>query len=286
MVNKEREDRVGHVGFVKEEEKSDVKRFYVDEDYTQNRHRINEQEIGLSLGGERLIVRHGDRDDHLYLGGQNDIGELERVERLRQREKRLQELEEEFAVREREMEYKRLLLEQRLEAKRKLKYTQAHEEETLLREEKLKHKFQQMKEKERELEKIEASLLETGTIERAAEENAERPLVDQKKKTGDNEYRKKQEYMNEDELVKILVKDRTVLSESKRSDRVLENDSSAIGDKNTTDQHKVREKRITMEKNIFFSKFTPFSGDDNRPKGDASYEEWRYEVKCNIRDKV
>ena len=66
MVNKEQEDRAGHVGFVKEEEKSDVKRFYVDRDYTQNRHRINEQEIGLSLGGERLIVRHGDRDDHLW----------------------------------------------------------------------------------------------------------------------------------------------------------------------------------------------------------------------------
>ena len=88
------------------------------------------------------------------------------------------ELKEEFAVREREMERKRLLLEQRLEAKRKLKYTQAHEEEILLREEKLKHKFRQMKEKERELEKMEASLLETGNIERSAEENAERPLVE------------------------------------------------------------------------------------------------------------
>ena len=61
-----------------------------------------------------------------------------KIERLRQREERLQRLEEEFAVKEREMERKQFLLQQRLEAKRKLQYTQEHEKEILLREEKLK----------------------------------------------------------------------------------------------------------------------------------------------------
>ena len=47
-----------------------------------------------------------------------------------------------------------------------------------------------------------------------------------------------------------------------------------------------REERITLEKNMFFPKFTPFSGEDPKPKGEASYEEWRYEVNCIQRDKM
>ena len=143
-----------------------------------------------------------------------------------------------------------------------------------------------MKEKERELELLEASLLEPDSTDRNLKVKAEPPSVNQAQKTENSEYREKQQDTSEEELMKKLLKDRTVLSHSKRSDRVYEEDSSAIETKNTTDQHKSREERITLEKNMFFPKFTPFSGDDNRPKGEASYEEWRYEVKCTIRDKV
>ena len=29
-----------------------------------------------------------------------------------------------------------------------------------------------------------------------------------------------------------------------------------------------------------FPKFSPFSGEDPKPKAEATYEEWRYEVNC------
>ena len=139
-------------------------------------------------------------------------------------------------------------------------YTE-HEKEILLREEKLKEKFQRMKEKDRELELLEASLLEPDSTDRNLKVKAEPPSVNQAQKTENSEYREKQQETSEEELMKKLLKDRTVLSHSKRSDRVYEEDSSAIETKNTTDQHKSREERITLEKNMFFPKFTPFSWD-------------------------
>lgn len=45
------------------------------------------------------------------------------------------------------------------------------------------------------------------------------------------------------------------------------------------------EKETTgLEKNFFYPKFSAFSGEDPKPKGEASYEEWRYEVKCTQKD--
>lgn len=275
-MDKEKEYRSYHMGFVQEPVKIDLK---------GDRDRVSERE-GFTFDKDRSVDKNRDRDDHLYVGGQSDFEDFKKIERLRQREERLQRLEEEFAVKEREMEKKQFLLQQKLEAKRKLQYTQEHEKEILLLEKKLKEKFQRMKEKERELELLEASLLEPDSTDRDLNVKAEPPSVNQAQKTENSEYREKQQDTSEEELMKKLLKDRTVLSYSKRSDRVYEEDSSAIETKNTTDQHKSREERITLEKNMFFPKFTPFSGDDNRPKGEASYEEWRYEVKCTIRDKV
>lgn len=75
-------------------------------------------------------------------------------------------------------------------------------------------------------------------------------------------------------------------SSVRRKDRVFEDE--LISDKKTTEivEDQDREERIGLEKNFPFPKITPFSGEENRPKGEASYEERRFEVKSLKNDKV
>ena len=40
-----------------------------------------------------------------------------------------------------------------------------------------------------------------------------------------------------------------------------------------------------QDKPFYFPKFTVFSGEDPKPKKEASFEEWKYEVNCARKDK-
>ena len=42
----------------------------------------------------------------------------------------------------------------------------------------------------------------------------------------------------------------------------------------------------TLEKSFYFPKFSIFSGEEPKPKGEASYEEWKYEVACTRKENI
>ena len=48
----------------------------------------------------------------------------------------------------------------------------------------------------------------------------------------------------------------------------------------TQDANKGNEKHKVLDWQYSFPKFSPFSGEDPKPKSEASFEEWRYEVNC------
>ena len=39
----------------------------------------------------------------------------------------------------------------------------------------------------------------------------------------------------------------------------------------------------TVDRSILFPKFTAFSGDQPKPKNEATYKEWKYEVNCTLK---
>ena len=41
-----------------------------------------------------------------------------------------------------------------------------------------------------------------------------------------------------------------------------------------------------VEKRFLFPKFTVCSGEDPKPKGEATYDEWKYEVNCTIKEGI
>lgn len=51
-------------------------------------------------------------------------------------------------------------------------------------------------------------------------------------------------------------------------------------------KQKVRKEKISLEKKSLLPQFTPFSEDDIKPMGEASYEGWRYEEKFTMKDKI
>ena len=212
----------------------------------------------------------------------------ERIAMMKLREERLMEREQALAVKEREMERKHLLLEQQLEAQRKEELEGPNEEEILLREKQLNERTQQMQAKERELEELEAAVKHRSSSTLKLQQQKDRTLLDRK---GDDERdsnklpTSKHRFISEEELKVELLKDRLMQS-STRSGRVFEEDLSSEKRPTKSIEEKDTEERISLEKNFPFPKITAFSGEENRPKGEASYEEWRYEVKCLQRDGV
>ena len=324
-IDSDKEVKPHKVGFVKDEDTSDDKLYHIESGYLLNRDRIGERNGGLSLDKENSFKEIGERLGHgdyqfsterekelrelerikslrhreelrlkeledtlrgnetSYTGGQ-ESNELERVKRLKQREERIKGLEEAFLVKEKEMESKRIFLEQQLDAQRKIEYMKPDEKEILLREEKLKEKFHRMKEKERELEILETSLKQSASTN--AKAKPENVLLEKDEKKANSRNREAKQYISEEELKRLLLSDKGTYKISKAGESMFAADLTAISRKDVTDQSKDTEGKISLEKNIFFPKFTPFSGDDSKPKGEATYEEWRYEVKCTRRDKV
>ena len=208
---------------------------------------------------------------------------------MKQREERLMEHEQALAVKEREMERRRLLLEQQLEAQRKEELEGPNEEEILMREKQLNERTQQMQAKERGLEELEAAVKHQSLSTLKLQQQKDRTLLDRK---GDDERdsnklpTSEHRFISEEELKAELLKNRLMQSSTRRSGRVFEDDLNSEKRPTKSIEEKDTEQRISLEKNFPFPKITAFSGEENRPKGEASYEEWRYEVKCLQRDGV
>ena len=213
----------------------------------------------------------------------------ERIAMMKQREERLMEREQALAVKEREMERKRLLLEEQLVAQRKEELEGPNEEEILMREKQLNERTQQMQAKERELEELEAAVKHRSSSTLKLHQQKDRTLLDRKiddKRESNKLPASGHHYISEEELKAELLKDRLMQSSTRRSGRVFEDDLSSDRRQTKSIEEKDTEERISLEKNFPFPKITAFSGEENRPKGEASYEEWRYEVKCLQRDGV
>ena len=220
---------------------------------------------------------------------QAELRNAERIAMMKQREERLMEHEQALAVKEREMERRRLLLEQQLEAQRKDELEGPNEEEILMREKQLNERTQQMQAKERELEELEAAVKHRSLSTLKLQQQKDRTLLDRK---GDDERdsnklpTSEHRFISEEELKAELLKDRLMRSSTRRSGRVFEDDLSSEKRPTKSFEEKDTEQRFSLEKNFPFPKITAFSGEENRPKGEASYEEWRYEVKCLQRNGV
>ena len=161
---------------------------------------------------------------------QAELRNSERITMMKQREKRLMEREQALAVKEREMERRRLLLEQQLEAQRKEELEGPNEEEILMREEQLNERTQQMQAKERELEELEAAVKHRSTSTLKLKQQKDRTLLDRK---GDDERESNKltasghHYISEEELKAELLKDRLMQSSTRRSGRVFKDELSS-----------------------------------------------------------
>ena len=198
------------------------------------------------------------------------------------------EREQALEVKERGMERRRLLLEQQLEAQRKEELEGPNEEEILMREEQLNERTQQMQAKERELEELEAAVKHRSSSTLKLKLQKERTLLDRKEDERDSEKlpTSGHRYISEEELKAEMLKNRLMQSSTRRSERVLEDALTSEQRSTNIVEDKEKNERISLEKNFPFPEITAFLGKENRPKGEASYEEWRYEVKCLQRDGI
>ena len=209
---------------------------------------------------------------------QAELRNAERIAMMKQRGERLRERKEALAVKEKEIERKRLLLEQQLETQRKEELEGPKEEEILMREEQLNERTQQMQAKERELEELEAAIKHRSSSTLKLQQQRDRTLLDRK---GDDKRESNKlpasghHYISEEELKAELLKDRLMQSSTGRSGRVFEDDLSSEKRPTKSIEEKDSVERISLEKNFPFPKITAFSGEENRPKGEATYEEWR-----------
>ena len=270
-----------HIRFVERYDRKKV------DDPRQMTENINRRDKGAVPERDRRydnVPYHGDMDS------QREAAHHEGIDHLHQREKMIAEQERALAEKERVLERKRAILKQEAEAQRIKKSADLEEQEILERERRLQERLNRMKESERELEILEISLKKPSSL--TLHEDRPPVVVSEKKErqkevNKNSEETEKQHFQSQREIEMQMLKDGKKSLIDRRA-RILEDDISTTDCQKqaTKEPTRDREERITLEKNMFFPKFTPFSGEDPKPKGEASYEEWRYEVNCIQRDKM
>lgn len=74
--------------------------------------------------------------------------------------------------------------------------------------------------------------------------------------------------------------------ERKEETNIKEAVSKNSTDTVTTDKRNNSESISCQDRSSMYPKFTQFSGEDPKPKGEATFEEWKYEVCCALKDEV
>ena len=150
----------------------------------------------------------------------------------------------------------------------------------------LKERMQRIYDTERNLEKLEATIKQHGSSAMHLKQERDRSLPAESRYSEietDKQCTREQSHLTEENLRAKILKDRMIESSLRRGERDLENEIPGEGNVKETDTDKKKEEYIYIEKDPF-PKITPFSGEEDRPRGEASYEEWRFEANCLIRD--
>ena len=226
------------------------------------------------------------------IDSQRQEAQYERRTLIQKRDEVIKEQELAVAEKERAIERKRALLKQQAQAQRMKEQADLEEQELLERERRLQERLNRMKEREKEIEILEHSLRQPGSL--ASQEDRRLAIVSdemeqQKEVPNKSKEKEKQQFQSEEEIKVQMLKDRQK-SLIDRKARIFEDDRSmsTMDSRRQPTEPSDREKedKINLDRNYPFPKFTPFSGEDPKPKGEASYEEWRYEVDCLLRDKA
>ena len=84
---------------------------------------------------------------------------------------------------------------------------------------------------------------------------------------------------------KLQTKELDIETDKKYSQLTL--DANKEGKEKETKQVNAEEtERLHPEKQFLFPKFSVFSGEDPKPKAEATFEEWKYEVNCTVQENI
>ena len=182
----------------------------------------------------------------------------------KRRELALLAKEEELKKREIEYKEKQSWIEYQEEVRQRKDSTDPYEEAMKIKENELQERFKKLLAKEAELVKREVRLreAETETLSNITNE----PII-----------------KTQTEATKLCEKDR-----EKNTD-INTTESTKGAKEMKTEQEKLKESSVidtqsyvsvNSEKQFLFPKFSVFSGDEQKTKSEATFEEWKYEVNC------
>ena len=173
------------------------------------------------------------------------------------------------------------------------------------REDEIKEKEEKLRKLERDLSEIERLLESQETLKNSYDEELQERDRQVELRLADMNRRQKLIEEREAALYRARTT-RTVLTETKDEkleeipQQVLEDDRHYIqkltANKSIKEEEEYRKDIATntekppepqnLDRSLQFPKFSPFSGEDPKPKSEASYDEWKYEVSCTRRDGI
>ena len=222
-----------------------------------------------------------------YFIGKPDLGllpmrtECTRYERQRKREMIMKAKEEALNRKEIELGRRLKLIEYQRELRKRQELTDPYEAELNSRERELEERFLRIKERELQIEKMEEGLNNPLKVELQDKHRHSQSLKGQN--VTDN--------LIGSTKPKLIEGITSVAERNEREGAVQgttahsSTETKLSNKKDESEVVRTSEKETTsQEKNFFYPKFSAFSGEDPKPKGEASYEEWRYEVKCTQKD--
>ena len=207
--------------------------------------------------------------------------QMEQLERRRQRELSIMAREEALKKKELELNRRQSWIDNQWKMKKERESVDPYEEALGLKEKELEEKLRKLKQREIEIEKQERvfrneEITQTDiTIKEAKEqitfekvESIQADLQDDRARSktvpsgASTEQKETEATKQENEL-------------TKHSERLK---CEEVKDSNTDEKN--------LEKSFYFPKFSIFSAEEPKPKGEASYEEWKYEVACARKENI
>ena len=261
---------------------------------------------------KRGVYKHIGREYDMNLLPEYESGhfksefDLDKLENRRRREQLLKEQEEELRIKEKELELREKLIQDNEIMKRDKEKDDLYDLILKKKERELKLKCMELEKREKQIQMRESQL--KGQMQGLAQAADTDAKADSAKNEQDNVVMERQNVNKKDEKHETAnISIPTFKTESnERMERVTEGtlpnqitksnlESSGIRNLETIEKDQGNKPKdiTTAEKNTglqdkqgFFPKFAVFSGEEPRPKNEATFEEWRYEVNCTRSDHI
>ena len=202
----------------------------------------------------------------------SDEKKLRRLQSQKERIRAMKAREEKMKQKEMELERREQRLKIEAEQQSQFEDIDPLEAELLMREKELEEKMNRLRLREEEIVKAETS--------RNYRPLPETRMQVTKGETTDRKYKLEQPEPNKVESAKKVNADPNTENSAPVTDVLSDQNDSKKVDKGTETE------KSQQEKTAFFPKFSTFSGEDQKQRKDSSFEAWKYEVVCSLKDKV